>query len=319
MKQHHSARTSFLLAILLFLYLGPTPALGQSKNGFDLSAAAIPPEEILQGGPPRDGIPSINQPQFVIPRESGFLKMEDRVLGIVISGEARAYPIKILNWHEIVNDSIGDHHFVITYCPLCGTGVAFSAVVKGEKLIFGVSGLLYNSDVLLYDRKTESLWSQIMSEAVAGPFKGVQLRRLPLHHTTWKEWLKRYPGTRVLSTNTGYIRDYARNPYAGYETSTRLYFDVAQTPPRTFHPKERVLGLQSGNVFKAYPFVELNKLRKSRFTDRVNGKSFTVLWNAESQSGSIQDHNGGEVPIIQAFWFAWFAFHPETEVFKSTQ
>jgi hypothetical protein len=309
--------TGLLHAILLMMFLTSETARGQILNGFDLSEATVPPAEILQGGPPRDGIPAIDSPQFLVAEKADFLQTEDRVLGIVISGKARAYPIKILNWHEIVNDSLNGNYFVITYCPLCGTGVAFSASISGENLRFGVSGLLYNSDVLLYDRSTKSLWSQIMGQAVTGTYKGTQLQMLPLRHTNWGEWRKRHPRTEVLSTATGHHRDYNRNPYAGYETSRRLYFDVAHTSPQRFHPKEQVLGLQSGRVYKAYPFVELNRNGKSKFTDRINNKRFTIFWDSDSQSGSIQDSRGKIVPIIQGFWFAWFAFHPKTQVFNA--
>ncbi len=302
--------------ILLLILLIPETVPGQVLNGFDISEASVPPAEIFQGGPPRDGIPAIDRPQFVRLKEAGFLKAEDRVLGIVVSGKARAYPIKILNWHEIVNDRIDGTHFVITYCPLCGTGVAFSANIGGRNSRFGVSGLLYNSDVLLYDRATESLWSQILGMALSGSLKGTRLQMLPLRHTNWREWRKRYPQTEVLSPVTGHRRDYSRNPYAGYEKSRRLYFDVAHTPPQRFHPKERVLGLQSGNVYKAFPFVELNRNGKSKFTDRVNKRLYTIFWDASNQSGAVQDSSGKTVPIIEGFWFAWYAFHPETEVFE---
>ena len=302
--------------ILLLLLVAPETVPGQVLNGFDISEAAVPSAEILQGGPPRDGIPAIDHPQFVRVKEAGFLQAEDRVLGIVISGKAKAYPIKILNWHEIVNDKINETHFMITYCPLCGTGVAFSANIGGKNKRFGVSGLLYNSDVLLYDRVTESLWSQIMGQAITGSLKGTRLQMLPLRHTNWSDWRNRYPETEVLSPVTGHQRDYNRNPYAGYEKSRRLYFNVAHTPPQRYHPKERVLGIQSGNVYKAYPFVELNRHDKSTFTDRINNRTYTIFWDVSNQSGSIQDSSGKTVPVIEGFWFAWYAFHPETQVFQ---
>jgi len=317
MAPQRSSYTRFFLSFLLCLFLLPNAVVSRDLNGFSLNGALIPPLEILPGGPPRDGIPSIDHPEFVIPQESDFLKPDDRILGIVISGTPKAYPIKILNWHEIVNDTVGDFHFAVTYCPLCGTGVAFSADILGEHLVFGVSGLLYNSDVLLYDRKSESLWSQIMGQAVTGPFKGRRLEMLPLLHTTWDEWRTRYPTTAVLSTKTGFSRDYSRNPYAGYEKSTRLYFKISHTPPRTYHQKERVLGIQVGDQFKAYPFIELNRHGKKKFTDQFGGKRYTIFWNSKNQSGSIRDYTGKEIHTIQAFWFAWYTFHPETQVFKA--
>ena len=137
--------------------------------GFDTSRHSIPVDDIYDGGPGKDGIPAILHPKFISAEEADqtFLKKSDRILGIVQNGQAKAYPIKILNWHEIVNDRIGGASIVVTYCPLCGTGMVFDTKVNGRELTFGVSGLLYQSDMLLYDHQTESLWSQIKSEAGA--------------------------------------------------------------------------------------------------------------------------------------------------------
>jgi|FLOH01.1.fsa_nt_gi hypothetical protein len=151
--------------------------------GFDFSMHSIPVADIYDGGPGKDGIPAILNPKFISAQEADktFFKNNDRVLGYVHNGQARAYPIKILNWHEIVNDSGA----VVTYCPLCGTGMVFGTEVKGRKLTFGVSGLLYQSDMLLYDHQTESLWSQIKSEAVTGKLMGSRLKLLSSTHTNW--------------------------------------------------------------------------------------------------------------------------------------
>ncbi len=210
--------TSFrILAITLFLLLISAPfLLADVKNGFDTSDSLVPNNEILKGGPPRDGIPAIHKPRFLPADEVSFLAPQDRVLGISMGGVAKAYPVRILNWHEIVNDRIGEDVFVITFCPLCGTGMAFSSLIEGRHLRFGVSGLLYNSDVLLYDLETESLWSQIMGTAVTGAMRGTHLTHLPLLHTTWKKWQELHPDSQVLTEDTGFVRDYGRNPYAGY-------------------------------------------------------------------------------------------------------
>jgi hypothetical protein len=202
---------------------------------------------------------------------------------------------------------------------LCGTGVAFSSEVDGSKLDFGVSGLLYNSDVLLYDRQSESLWSQIMSKAITGKYKGHELRRLPIIHTSWAAWKQAHPDTRVLSDNTGYDRDYRRNPYEGYAESSMIYFKVGNRSTRSFHPKERVLGLQVDDSYKAYPFSELDKSDMTEIRDSFAGRSFTVHWDRGNQSARITDAAGEQVATIEGFWFAWFAFHPETEVFDASK
>lgn len=307
-----------LSIIFSLLYLSPVKQIEAAvKNGFNLDGALVPQTQIFQGGPPKDGIPSIDSPKFLTVDKAAYLESTDRVLGVVVDGVAKAYPIRILNWHEIVNDKVGSTPFVVTFCPLCGTGVVFSAKDKaGNRMMFGVSGLLYNSDVLLYDRKTESLWSQIMGQAVSGEQKGNKLKKLPVAHTSWEDWKNRYPKTLVLSTQTGARRDYNRDPYSGYERSERTFFPVENRAPSDYHPKERVVGLEINGVYKAYPFVELAKSGKKSFQDRVNGKNVTVHWDGLNANAWVLS-NGDEIPTIIGFWFAWYAFHPNTAVYKS--
>lgn len=301
-------------ALLLFAWLG----LGQRSAGnFDLSKHSVPLEQIVGGGPGKDGIPALLSPKFVLASGAWFLKEEDRVLGLSMGTEAKAYPIKILNWHEIVNDVIGSSSVVVTYCPLCGTGIGFDAHVNGQRSTFGVSGLLYQSDLLMYDHHTASLWSQIAMEAVAGPLTGTKLAPVFLEHTTWGEWRSAHPHTLVLSTKTGHFRNYDRDPYLGYAERRDLLFDTAHFNP-SYHPKEWVLGLEVNGVFKAYPFAELKKL-KAPLTDQVNGQTINVRFNPRAQSASVTDAAGRPLPSMMAFWFAWYAFHPDTQVFTVTQ
>ena len=185
-KKH--LRLISLLTLTLGIFAYHQALHADTANGFDISNSSIPTNEILHGGPPRDGIPAISNPKHVSADQASFLRDSDRVIGIEINGEARAYSIGILNWHEIVNDRIGNQSVAITYCPLCGTGVAFDATIDGEVTEFGVSGLLYNSDVLLYDRNSESLWSQIKRQALAGDRVG--------HGTCNPGWRASGRGTR---------------------------------------------------------------------------------------------------------------------------
>jgi len=311
-------RVLILLAVFLSIVTYHFSASAGPNNGFDVSNAVIPASEILAGGPPKDGIPALSDPELIDAEAASYLTPDDRVIGVNMDGISRAYPIAILNWHEIVNDTINDQRYAVTYCPLCGTGVAFYSDVAGNRTDFGVSGLLYNSDVLLYDRKTESLWSQIMGEAVAGVLVGTKLKAFPVSHTTWRDWVKQHPDTQVLSTSTGYSRDYGRNPYRGYEQSRQLYFGVNQRAPDTYHPKEQVIGLEIDGVYKAYPFAELEKNNQSQFKDSINGVSITIDWDSENRSVELFDSSGKRIAGIQGFWFAWFAFHPDTLVFKAS-
>jgi hypothetical protein len=306
-----------LLVVLFPALVFTSNSLGKTKNGFDLTDALVPVNEILSGGPPRDGIPAINQPKFETAADADWMRDKDRVLALIVGGQAKAYPIGILNWHEIVNDKVGDQHFVVTYCPLCGTGVVFAANIADTALQFGVSGLLYNSDVLLYDRNSESLWSQLLGKSVSGKLKGVNLPQLPAAHTTWKDWQQRHPDTLVLSRNTGFNRDYRKSPYSGYEKTRRLYFKVSNKAPADYHPKERVIGLEIDGFFKAYPYSELSKNGQAVFSDTIAGQKVKIQWNEEAQSGGVTNENGEDLPVISSFWFAWFTFHPDTEIFSA--
>ncbi|MDZ7685377.1 MAG: DUF3179 domain-containing protein [Gammaproteobacteria bacterium] len=228
----------FLLAAVALLLC--VPASAATKNGFELEDPLIPVDEIISGGPPRDGIPAINEPTFVDPDEAGFMDEDDRVMGVVIDGVARAYPIKILNWHEAVNDKISTQHFIVTYCPLCGSGMVFASNAgKDGRLVFGISGLLYDSDVLLFDRNTESLWSQLMGKAVSGPLKGTDLPQLPARHTTWGDWLERHPGSQVMSTETGFGRSYERSPYERLCKIASLVLRCVQPGAPVWAPRNR--------------------------------------------------------------------------------
>jgi hypothetical protein len=303
------------LWLTVFLFLMFSTASAESRNGFRLDDALIPVNDIKKGGPPRDGIPSLDDPVFVVADDAAYLNGRDRVLGISINGVARAYPIRILNYHEIVNDVIGGASVVVTYCPLCGSGTAFEAAINGRSHEFGVSGLLYNSDVLMYDRQTNSLWSQLMVQAVTGPMKGTRLQQLPLSHTSWQEWVERYPETRVLSNKTGYSRNYRVDPYPNYGRSGRLYFPVAHSSDK-YSRKEIVMGLEIDGRFRVYPFKELKKGER-RFDDEFAGTEFNVEFDAENQMARIVKGDGSEIPTTTAFWFAWYAFHPETEVYEA--
>jgi Protein of unknown function (DUF3179) len=311
-----------LLLASLWFWQSPRLLHAGPNNGFNLSDALIPSAQIKHGGPGRDGIPAIDQPEFINAAQADYLTDDDRVLGINLHGEAKAYPVRILNYHEIVNDRFGNAangtSILVSYCPLCGTGMAFLATRggnrKGKDFSFGVSGLLYNSDVLLYDRQTESLWSQIRKQAITGPLKGERLQQIPLEHTSWADWRTRYPKTIVLSQDTGYRRDYSRSPYAGYEQSPQIMFEVAATDGR-FHPKEWVIGVELNGVSKAYPFSQLPK-GLNEIRDKVGGKNIRLVFDGANRSGRIF---AGDrlLPSTMSYWFAWYAFHPDTLVYQA--
>jgi len=303
-----------LLVILLYPLTETAVYSMMSMNGFVIDQPLVPESEIYQGGPPRDGIPSIDQPIFISSEKATFLKKSDRVLGIMFNGISKAYAIRILNYHELVNDRFNQHPVIVSFCPLCGTGMAFDALNAGKELEFGVSGLLYNSDLLMYDRQSDSLWSQIEGQAISGPAKGQRLKRLVVEHTSWKNWREQYPNTLVLSDKTGFQRNYLNSPYPAYNTSEAIYFPVSHDDKR-YHPKEIVVGVEINGKFKAYPFVELAK-GAGVLEDVFQGEKLTIEYNAEARSARVANENKVLLPSLTAYWFAWIAFHPESYVYK---
>ncbi len=302
-----------IYALAIGLGLTALPLQAERLNDFDLRNLTVDRHLVMQGGPPRDGIPSLTNPKFVTAGDAK-LRSGDRVIGVAHNGVAKAYPLLIMNWHEVVNDLFGEVPVAVTYCPLCYTGMAFLARHEGERMFFGVSGLLYNSDVLLYDWDSESLWSQIGQHAVSGPRVDTPLKLLPSLNTTWGDWVARYPETLVLSSDTGHRRDYRRDPYQGYGDSQDILFPIAFRA-EGYHPKEKVIGITLGEVHRAYPMSELARAA-SPLTDRVGDQNLTIEFDARLQTGRILNAKGQELPSVLAYWFAWHAFHPETELFK---
>ncbi len=302
---------------ILALVLAGTSVAGHSasRNGFALEGASIPVSEIHSGGPGRDGIPAIDRPRFASAGEARWLRPADRVIGVSLGDVSRAYPVRILDWHEIVNDRIGGRGIVVTWCPLCGSGAVFASDPDGRPHRFGVSGLLYNSDVLLYDRETESLWSQLGMEAVSGPLKGRRLELLPASLSSWQAWRTAHPRTQVLSRETGFRRDYGRSPYGDYAQDRRIWFPVAFRS-QAYHPKERVLGLVLGSRARAYPYSELDRAG-GPVKERIAGRDLTVRYDPQAESAQAFAADGSLYPTVSTYWFAWYAFHPDTEVFKA--
>lgn len=306
------ATSTKMLCLLIILFL-VTPAVpAKTMNGFRISDPLIPARRIKSGGPPRDGIPSIDAPRFVTAGATQHVTDDDRVLGVHFNDTAKAYPIRILNYHEIVNDRFAATPVAITFCPLCGTGIAFLAEVGGTARSFGVSGLLYNSDVLMYDRETESLWSQILGKAVNGPSKGQNLDPVPVLHTTWADWQRRHPDTVVLAYPRPLQRNYTVDPYPGYADSKRILFPVANRDKR-YPPKSVVIGAVIDGRPHAWPFAELPH-EQQELTDHIGEHELTVKYDHATGAARIINADGNEIPSFTAYWFAWAAFHPETKV-----
>jgi hypothetical protein len=240
------------------------------------------------GGPGRDGIRALDFPQYVeTGSSSGAISEHSRVLGIVHDGVAAAYPIVLLWWHEIVNDTVGGLPVLVSYCPLTGSGIAFDPRVDGEARIFGVSGLLYENNLIMFDRQTESLWNQMLLGAQCGPTRGTSLARVPVVETTWGQWLSMYPDSRLVSRNTGFNISYGAYPYDDYDdedNSSRAFPGSRFSNERP--PKELGLGVYDGKDAVIFPFgvFEDTGDRFSVTNDSLNGMSFVVTFDTDSRT-----------------------------------
>jgi len=234
-------------------------------------------DEILSGGPPRDGIPAIDDPKSVsIDEAADWLAAREPVVALEVNGVARAYPLQIIIWHEIVNDMVAGTPVAVTFCPLCNSAVVFDRRHKGQTLEFGVSGLLRNSDLIMYDRQTESLWQQFTGEGIVGEAAGELLTWLPASIISFADFRQTYPDGQVLSRDTGYPRSYGNNPYAGYDNIDQSPFLFEDIPDDRLPPMARVVTVSLGDEDVAYPYAVLEKARVVH--DQVDGEEVVVFY-----------------------------------------
>lgn len=239
--------------------------------------------EILSGGPPRDGIPSIDDPEFITPDEAAdWLADVEPVIALTINGDSRAYPLQILTWHEIVNDTVGGVPVIVTFCPLCNSAVVFERVLDGEPVTFGTSGLLRNSDLIMYDRKTESLWQQFTGEAIVGDKTGALLTFLPSSLISFADFRTAHPDGVVLSRNTGFNRNYGRNPYVGYDGLGNTPFLFTGVVDGRLPAMARVATVALGDSYVAYPYATLETL--GVINDTQAGRDLVVFFQPGTAS-----------------------------------
>jgi uncharacterized protein DUF3179 len=285
-------------------------------NGFDLSAALIPTEEVHRGAASRNTIRPIDTPQFMPAREVDNLREEELVVGVNIGGEARAYPLRVLDRHEVVNEEIGGLKIVVTYCPLCASAMVFDRRIGEQSFTFGISGLLYNSDVLMFDRETESLWSQLGMKSVAGPSAGETFTLVPSTLVAWATWQGMHPDTQVLIGDARRQLDYEVDPYEEYRLS-----DSAMYPFNAHRDdlpeKTLVYGILMNGQAKAYPESALADLGAAPVEDAIGPHEIELTCDEAAKILHAKDLKTGEViPVVRAYWFAWQAFHPDTELYR---
>ena len=259
----------------------------------DFTRHTVPYSDVLSGGPPKDGIPSIDNPQFVsVADADGWLGELEPVVLVEAGGAAKAYPLQVLTWHEIVNDEVGGVPISVTFCPLCNTAIGFQREFDGQVLDFGTTGRLRYSNLIMYDRQTETWWQQATGAGIAGKYAGSQLGFYPANIVSWQDFRERYPDADVLSRDTGYSRSYGRNPYAGYDDiNNRPFLYRGPRTPEELPPMARVLTVDLPEEAVAYPYETLETERV--INDTVAQTPITLFWQPGTasalDSGSIAD------------------------------
>ncbi len=313
-----------------------TPLLGDGRTvetyGFDLTPCLVARDQLVAAGMRKDALRSLLDPPVVAGRDmvginkrqrGNFLVSTDRVIGVTVNGASRAYPLQILNCHEVVNDTLGGVPIVVTYNPPCDSAVAFKRTVGGETLEFGVSGLLYNSNLLMYDRREggagESLWSQLLGRAIAGP-AAADDRRLTMINTAlvaWADWLDAHPDTTVVDRDPKMIKRYKQTSYDGYFQSARLRFPVDPLPPDGGpRAKDRVVIVSTDTARAVYPLAAIagQAADDGSLQTTLNGTDLHFRYRADPETVAV--NAGGDTPIttVHSFWFAWHAMHPDDEL-----
>jgi hypothetical protein len=279
----------------------------------------VPLEEIIGGGPAKDGIPSIDHPKFVAPLDaSKWIKDDEPGIAVSLDGVNRFYPYQILVWHEIVNDTVGGKRILVSYCPLCMTGYVFDPRVDGELVEFGTSRKLWNSNLVMYDRKTDSLWSQLLGEAIGGEMTGTKLALIPSDQMEYGNWKKAYPNGEVLSRDTGATRFYGRNPYGSYFSVQDFSLAMVKVKDERISNDAHILGLEVNDKAKAYP-VDLVKQRgvvEDVFEDTTFMLSYDKALDVVRIYKKFPDGRTERVNPFSSFWFAWAVTHPGTELYQ---
>jgi len=346
--------TMLLLVATTLLWQCSSSSTVEQPEETDTPEWSIPIAEVLDGGPGRDGIPALENPIFLTADDATFLFEEDLVIGFKNGDDIRAYPHTILDWHEIINDNIGNVSLAVTYCPLTGTGIGWNRILNGEETTFGVSGLLFQSNLIPFDRATQSNWSQILNESVNGSLLGEKIDLIGLVETDWKTWQLLYPDTKVVSLETGFSRTYGLYPYGNYRTDNDFF--VSPTPKDDRLPsKDRVLAITDDTNAKVFQFsdfesvpvikdtfmnkthlivgnenfmvsFELNASQNAlEFEYAFDGNSDIVLtddegnrWNifGEAVSGPREGERLASSESFMAYWFSIPAFY-ETELYSN--
>jgi len=276
----------------------------RSAPGFrtDFSRSTIPYSDVVSGGPPKDGIPAIDLPFFEsIAEADEWLAEDEPVFVVSAGGETHIYPVQIVTYHEIVNDVVGDIPVTVTFCPLCNSGLTFRREFNGQLLDFGTTGRLRLSNLIMYDRQSETWWQQATGEGLVGRYAGFRLELYPMMMMPWDRAKDRFTDATVLSQDTGYNRPYGNNPYSGYDTSRQPFLYLGPRTPGPFTSMDRVIEVVQGDESAAFPYPVLEEERVIQRD--IGGKSIVVFWEAGTASALDTRNiaNGRDVGSANAF------------------
>ena len=321
-----------LLAVIMFVFATSYAQAHQvgiwQLQGWktDFENAKVNFHEIRSGGPPKDGIPPLDEPIFSSVSEVKNLTPQDPVIGLEINGDARAYPLRVLIWHEIANDVVGGKPVAVTYCPLCNAAIVFDATIDGERHTFGTTGKLRKSDLIMYDRKTESWWQQFTGSSIVGEYAGKELKFVPARLESYGEFSQRHPDGKVLIPNNPGFRNYGRNPYVGYDDSSKPFL-YSGAMPQGIEPMARVVVVRREG---AEPLVVA--MQKVRENGELSLEGHKFSWRKGQASavnagdiskgkdvGTVlvnQADNGKPVAYDVTFAFVAHAFHPNAPIIK---
>jgi len=276
----------------------------------------IPSNEVVDGGPGKDGIPSIDDPKFASADQVNFVQDDRLVVGVKINDEVHLYPHQIMDWHEIVNDEIDGQHFALTYCPLTGTGIAYDREINGEPLEFGVSGLLFRNNLIMYDRRTDSNWSQMQLRSVNGALSGRDGETIQVVESTWETWKQMYPDAQVLTTDTGFSRNYSGFAYGRtYLTNNNSFIFQPKRNDNRLENKTIVHAVMESEfrgedtVMRIYPIKDLSadiQVIQESFRGRdivfagSSAEQIGVSFFRSTQDGAVLEFEPvqGELPVI---------------------
>ncbi len=289
------SQTTFLFTFMIFGLVGcalsqdekVVPPKKETVKGWktNIEKRSIDLDEVISGGPPKDGIAALNSPKLISIKEAkSWLKPNEPVITLKIGDEARAYPLQILIWHEIVNDEIGGESVIVTFCPLCYTAIAFDRKLDGKTYSFGVSGMLRHSDMIMFDRETESWWQQFSGEAIVGDLTGKKLKQFPSQIVSFEQFSNAFPNGKVLSRETGHDREYGKNPYLGYDDINNRPFLFRGNTDKRLRPMEKIIAIEIDSKPKAYPYSITRE--KYVLTDRI-GSTDIVIFHSDGASSAL--------------------------------